>query len=158
MKRWNLIPLQKGAFCRCGGNLRDVILFNVVRKITASRKNRRQLLGDVVMKTASQRNCTLQVTLIEFEQLPQGRKWEFVFTLQSHFLDFSIKIINQSVLCSAIQQNVKDEDSQHFASSNIWTVGTAVHQIAIVTYSTNFHDTFYTTPCVPLWTEEITAT
>ena len=96
-----------------------MILFNVVRKITASRKNRRQLLGDVVMKTASQRNCTLQVTLIEFEQLPQGRKWEFVFTLQSHFLDFSIKIINQSVLCSAIQQNVKDEDSQHFASSNI---------------------------------------
>jgi len=30
----------------------------------------------------------------------------------------------------------------------------AIHQIATVTYSTNF----YATPCVPLWTEEIIAT
>ena len=66
-----------------------MILFIVVRKITASRENRGELLGDEVMKTASHRNCTLQATLIEFEQLLQGRKLEFVFTLQSHFVDFS---------------------------------------------------------------------
>jgi len=50
-----------------------VILFSVVRKIIASRENRGELLGDEVMKTASHRNCTLQVT-IEFKQLLQGRK------------------------------------------------------------------------------------
>jgi len=65
-----------------------VILFSVVRKITTSRENR-ELLGDEVMETASHRNCSLQVTLIEFEQLLQGRKWEFVFILQRHFVDFS---------------------------------------------------------------------
>jgi len=71
------------------------------------------------MKTASHHNCTLQVTLIEFEQLLQGsRKWESVFTLQSHFVDFSQEIINQSILCSAIQQSVKYEDTQHFVSRN----------------------------------------
>jgi len=53
-----------------------VILFSVVRKITASRENRVELLGDQVMKTASHRNCTLQVTLIEFEQLLQSTKQE----------------------------------------------------------------------------------
>jgi len=58
-----------------------VILFSVVRRITASRENRGELLGDEVMKTASHRNCTVQATLIEFEKLLQGRKWEFVFTL-----------------------------------------------------------------------------
>jgi len=58
-------------------------------KITASRENRGELLGDEVMKTASHRNCSLQVTFIEFEQLLHGRKWELVFTLQSHFVDFS---------------------------------------------------------------------
>jgi len=61
-----------------------VILFTVVRKITVSRENRGELLGDEVMKTASHRNCTLQGTLIEFEQLLQDRKWEVIFTLQSH--------------------------------------------------------------------------
>ena len=65
-----------------------MILFSVVRKITASREIRGELLGDEVMKTASHRNRTLQVTK-EFKQLLQGRKWEFVFTLQSHFVDFS---------------------------------------------------------------------
>jgi len=85
-----MIPIHKGAFCRCCWNLRDVILFSVVRKITASRENRGELLGDQVIKTVSHRNCTLQVTLIEFEQLLQGRKWELVFfTLQNHFVDFS---------------------------------------------------------------------
>jgi len=77
-----------------------VILFSVVRKITACRENRKQL-GDAAMKTASHRNCTLQVTLIEFEQLLQGRKREFVFTLQSQFVDFSQ---DQSILYSAIQE------------------------------------------------------
>jgi len=66
-----------------------VILFSVVRKITASRENRGELLGDEVIETASHRNCTLQATLAEFEQLLQGRKWELVFTLQSYFVDFS---------------------------------------------------------------------
>jgi len=66
-----------------------VILFNVVRKITASRENRGELLGDEVTKAASHRNRTLQATSIEFEQLLQRRKWELVFTLQSHFVDFS---------------------------------------------------------------------
>jgi len=64
-------------FLRCCWNRRDVILF-IVRKITASRENRGELLGDEVMKTASHRNCTLQMTLIDFEQLLQGRKWELV--------------------------------------------------------------------------------
>ena len=62
MKRGSMIPLYKGAFCRCCWNCRDVILFSVVREITASRENR-ELLGDEVMKTASHRNCTLQATL-----------------------------------------------------------------------------------------------
>ena len=66
-----------------------MILFGVVRNIAARRENRGELLGDEVMKTAPHRNCSLQVTLIEFEQLLQGRKWELVFTLQSHFVDFS---------------------------------------------------------------------
>jgi len=66
-----------------------VILFSVVQTITASIENSGELLGDEVMKTASHRNCTLQATLIEFEQLLQGRKWELDFTLQSHFVDFS---------------------------------------------------------------------
>ena len=66
-----------------------MILFGVVRKITASRENRGELLGDEVMTTAPHRNCSLQVTLIEFEQLLQGRKWELVFTLQSRFVDCS---------------------------------------------------------------------
>jgi len=70
-------------------NRRDVILFTAVRKITASRENRGELLGDEVMKIASHCNCSLQVALIEFEQLLQGRKWELVFTFQSHFVDFS---------------------------------------------------------------------
>jgi len=67
-----------------------VILFSVVRKITASRENRGELVGDEVMKTASHHNYTFQATLmIEFEQLLQGRKWELVFALQSHLVDFS---------------------------------------------------------------------
>jgi len=57
-----LIPLHKGAFCRCCWNRRDVILFRVLRKITASRENHAKLLGDEVMKTASHRNCSLQAT------------------------------------------------------------------------------------------------
>jgi len=40
------------------------------------------------MKTVLHRNCSLQVALIEFEQLLEGRKWELVFTLQNHFVDF----------------------------------------------------------------------
>jgi len=127
------------AFLVCSWNRRDAILFSVVWKITASGENCGELLGDEVMKTASHHNCTLQVTLIEFEQLLQGsRKWESVFTLQSHFVDFSQEIINQSILCSAIQQSVKYEDTQHFVSRNPWTVGIAIHQLAIITYSQTF--------------------
>jgi len=44
-----------------------VILFSVVQKITASTENHGELLGDEAMKTVSHRNCSLQVTLIEFE-------------------------------------------------------------------------------------------
>jgi len=66
-----------------------VVLFSVVRQITASRENRRELLGDEVMKTVSHCNCSLQVTLTEFEQLLQGRKLGSVFTLQRHFVDIS---------------------------------------------------------------------
>jgi len=54
-----------------------VILFSVVRKITASKENRRELLGDEVMKTASHRNRTVQVTLIEFEQLYRAGNMSF---------------------------------------------------------------------------------
>ena len=66
-----------------------MILFSVDRKIKASRENHGELLGDEVMKTTSYCNCSLQVTLIEFEHLLQGRKWELLFTLQSHFVDLS---------------------------------------------------------------------
>jgi len=76
-------------FRRCSWNRRNVILFGVVRNRRASRENCRERLGDGVMKTVSHRNCILQVTLIEIETFLQGRKWEFVFTLQSHFVDFS---------------------------------------------------------------------
>jgi len=38
---------------------------------------------------------------------------------------------------------------QHFVSRNLLTVSTAIHQIVIITYFTNFYDTFYATPCVP---------
>ena len=113
-----MIPLHKGAFCRCSWNRRDVILFSVVRNITASRENRGELLGDEAINTASHRNCSLQVTLIEFEQLLQDRKWERVFTLQSTLL-ISVTIINQSVFCSAMQQSVNNDDSRHFVSSNL---------------------------------------
>jgi len=65
-----------------------VILFSVVRKLTASRENCREPLGDEVMKTASHRHC-IQLTSIEFEQLLQGKTWEFVFTLQRHLVDFN---------------------------------------------------------------------
>jgi len=43
MKRWSMIPLHKGSFCRCCWNRRDVILISVVWKITASRENRGEL-------------------------------------------------------------------------------------------------------------------
>jgi len=29
------------------------------------------------------------------------------------------------------------------------SIGTAIQYIAIITYFTNFYDTFYATPCVP---------
>jgi len=93
-----------------------VILFSVTRRITDSRENRGELLGNEVMKTTSHRNCSLQVTLIEFEQLLQSRKLELVFL---HTLLISVTIINQSVLCSTMQQSVTYEDSQHFGSSNL---------------------------------------
>jgi len=50
-----MIPLHKGSFGRCCWNHRDVIVFSVVRKITASRENRGELLGDQVIKTALHR-------------------------------------------------------------------------------------------------------
>ena len=71
-------------FCRCCWNRRDVILFSVVRIITASRENRGELLSDEIIKTASHRNHSLQVTLTEFEQLLQGGKWELVCGDFSH--------------------------------------------------------------------------
>ena len=156
MKRWKLIPLQKSAFSRCSWNLRDVILFSVVRKITASRENGRELLGEEVMETASHRNCTVQVTRIWTASL-HGRNGSLFLHCKVTLL-ISVKIISQSILCSTMQQSVKYEDSQHFVSRNLWTVGTAIHQIAIITCFTNFYDTFYATPCVPLWTEKIIAT
>jgi len=90
-----------------------VILFKVVRKITASRENRGELLGDEVMKTASQRNCTLQVTLIDFEQLLYRAGNGSLFLHCKATLLISVKIINQSILYSTIQQSFKYEDSQH---------------------------------------------
>jgi len=59
----------------------------------------------------------------------------------------SVKIITQSILCSTIQQSVK-YDSQQFVSCNLSTLGTAIHQIAIITYFTNFYETFYAIRCV----------
>jgi len=81
------------------------MLFSVVRKITASIENRRELLGDEVMITASPHRIELHSSsgLLEFEQLLQGREREFVFTLQTTLL-LSVKIIYQSILCSAINK------------------------------------------------------
>jgi len=115
MKRRKLIPLHKGAFCRYCWNRRDVILFTVVRKVTASRENRGELLGDEAMKTASHCNRSLQVTL-GLPQFEQGRKRDLVFTIDCYLkckatLLITLTIINQSVLCSTIQQSVKYEDS-----------------------------------------------
>jgi len=81
-----------------------MISFSVIRKMTASRENRGELLGDEVMKTALHLNCSFQATLIEFEQLLQGRKWELVFTLQSHFVDFSH---DHKLICS-LQYNTTE--------------------------------------------------
>jgi len=93
-----------------------VILFSVVRKITASRENGREQLGDEVMETASHRNCTVPVTLIEFEQLLY-RAGNGSLCLHCRVtLLISVKIINQSILCSTIQPSVKYEDSQRFRS------------------------------------------
>jgi len=66
------------------------------------------------MKTASHRNCSLQVTLMEFEQLLQSTeqemgvsKWQF----QSQSL---------TSLFSAVQYNrVSNMRIQHFVSSNL---------------------------------------
>ena len=148
MKRWKLILLQKGAFRRGSWNRRDVILFSAVRKITASRENRGELLGDEVMKAASHYNCVIK-WLTQFIQLLYRAGNGSLFLHCKATLLISVKIINQSILFSTIQQSVKYEDSQYFVSHNLWTIGTAIHQIAIITYFTNFYDTFYATPCVP---------
>ena len=139
----------KGAFRRCSWNRRDVILFSVVRKITVSRENRRELLGGEVMKTASHRDCTLQVTLNRIWSDSTGQEKGVCFYTAKPRCWFQSRSL--SSLFSAVQyKSVKYEDSQHFVSRNLWTVGTAIHQIAIITYFTNFYDTFYATPCVPL--------
>jgi len=102
------------------------------------------------MKTASQRNCPLQITLIELEQLLYRARHGSLFLHCKATLLISVKIINQPILYSTIQQSFKYEDSQHFVSRNLSTLGTAIHQIAIITYFTNFYDTLYATPCFPL--------
>jgi len=51
-----------------------VILFSVVRKITASRENRGELLGDEVMKTTSHRNCSLLSDFNRIWTAPTGRE------------------------------------------------------------------------------------
>jgi len=50
-----MIRLHKGSFRSCCCNCRHVIAFIVLRKITASRENSGELLGDQVIKTALQR-------------------------------------------------------------------------------------------------------
>ena len=120
----NRHPFHHLPFRRCSWNRLDMIIFNVVRKITASRENRRELLGDEVMKTASHRNCTIRGTSIEFEQLlyRAGNGSWFLRCKSLGFLlaeNRLVSIINQSVLCSTIKQSVKYED---FVSRNLWTV------------------------------------
>jgi len=51
---------------------------------------------------------------------------KLVFTLQNHFVDFGHDQYPtnwQLILCSAIKASVKYEDSQHFVSRNLRTVG-----------------------------------
>jgi len=48
------------------------------------------------------------LALLEVEQLLQGRKWEFVCTVQSHFVDFS-QDHQPSILCNTLKQSVKYE-------------------------------------------------
>jgi len=71
------------------------------------------------MKTASHRNFTVQVTLVEFEQLLHRAGNGSLFLHCKATLLISVNIINQSILCSTKQQNVKYEDSQHFLSCNL---------------------------------------
>ena len=118
-KRWKLVPLQKCTFHRCSWNRQDVILFSVVWKITASRENHTELLGDEVMKTALHCNCTLQVTLIEFKQLLYRTGIGSLFLHCKATWLISVRIINQSILCSTIKECITYED---FVSRNLLTV------------------------------------
>jgi len=54
---------------------------------------------------------------------PGRRDKAFIPGLSRLKRDVWYAYINQSVLCSTIQQSVKYEDSQHFVSSNLWKVG-----------------------------------
>jgi len=71
------------------------------------------------MKTASHRKCTVQGTLKEFEQLLDRAGNGSLFLHCKVTLLIAVKIINQSILCSAIQQSVKCKDLQHFVSRNL---------------------------------------
>jgi len=71
------------------------------------------------MKPTSHRNCTLQVTLIEFEQLlDKAGNWSLFLHCKATLL-ISVRNINHSILCSSLQQSVKYQDSQHFVSGKL---------------------------------------
>jgi len=104
--RWKLITLQKAAFRRCSWNRRDVVLLSLVRKITA---NREKIVENCwAMRSWQPRRIAtaLFVTFMEFEQLLQGRKPGngSLFLHCKATLFTSVRIINQSILCSTIQQ------------------------------------------------------
>jgi len=100
----------------------------------------------------------LQVIFNRIWTASTGQEMVVCFYTAKTLCWFQPRSFNQYILCSTIKQSVKYEDSQHFVSRNLWTAGTAIHQIAIITYFTNFYDTFYATPWVPLWTKELIAT
>ena len=109
-------------FLRCCWNCRDVILFTVVQKIIASRENRGELLGDEVMKTASHRNCRLRVALIRIWTASPGQEMGISFYIAKPLCWFQSRSVT-SLFCAVQYNSVKDEDSQHFVSRNLRTVG-----------------------------------
>ena len=122
MKRWKLIPLHKRSFSRCCWDRRDVILFSTDRKITASRKNRGELLGDKVIKPRSIAIAVFKWLLNRIWPASTGQEMGVSFYIAKPLCWFQSRSLNSRF--SAVQYNsVKNEESQHFVSSNICTVG-----------------------------------
>ena len=145
-------------------NRRDVIQFSTVRKIRANRENRRAMPGNEVKKKTHRCPHISQLySSYDFHRIwtaSSGQEMGLCF-IPGHFKAtwlISVRINNQPIFCGSVQQSVKYEDSRHFVSRRLWTVGTAFHQITTGSYSINVYVTFYAIPRALSWTEETIAT